>query len=198
MPRQTATASRLSKGRKLSSIPGRDKTALIVVDVQNGVVDGAYKRDEVIENIEAAVAKARSAQVPVVWVQHSDEELVIDSEPWQLVSELIPLNGEPMVRKIYRSSFESTDLEGILAGMNVGHLVVVGAQTNNCIRHTSHDALAKGYDVTLISDAHTTTGYEWNGHVVSAQAVVEEQNDNFNEQLPGRGGRAIPLAQLSL
>jgi nicotinamidase-related amidase len=181
------------------SIPaGREKSALLVVDVQNGVVEGAYKRDEVIANIELAVAKARNAGVPVVWVQHSDEELVIDSKEWQLVSELIPLNGEPMVRKTFRSSFEATNLEEILSGLDVGHVIVCGAQTNNCIRHTSHDALAKGYNVTLIADAHTTTGYEWGGHVVSAQAVVEEQNDNFNEQLPGRGGRAIPLEQLSL
>jgi nicotinamidase-related amidase len=176
----------------------RNRSALLVVDVQNGVVDGAYKRDEVISNVDAAVAKARAAHVPVIWVQHSDEELIIDSVEWQLVSELIPLNGEPMVRKTFRSSFEATNLEEILSGMDVGNLIVCGAQTNNCIRHTSHDALAKGYNVTLIADAHTTTGYEWGGHVVSAQAVVEEQNDNFNEQLPGRGARAVPLAQLSL
>jgi nicotinamidase-related amidase len=176
----------------------RSNSALLVVDVQNGVVDGAYKRDEVITNIESAVAKARNAGVPVVWVQHSDEELVIDSNEWQLVSELIPINGEPMVRKTFRSSFEATNLEEILSDLDVGHVIVCGAQTNNCIRHTSHHALAKGYNVTLIADAHTTTGYEWAGHVVSARAVVEEQNDNFNEQLPGRGGRAIPLAQLSL
>jgi nicotinamidase-related amidase len=181
------------------SIPAnRNQSALLVVDVQNGVVDGAYKRDEVIANIESAVAKARAAHVPVIWVQHSDEELVIDSVEWQLVSELIPLIGEPMVRKTFRSSFEATNLEEILSGMDVGHLIVCGAQTNNCVRHTSHDALAKGYNVTLIADAHTTTGYEWGGHAVSAEAVVEEQNDNFNEQLPGRGGRAVPLAQLSL
>jgi nicotinamidase-related amidase len=181
------------------SIPAnRNQSALLVVDVQNGVVDGAYKRDEVIANIESAVAKARAAHVPVIWVQHSDEELVIDSVEWQLVPELIPLTGEPMVRKTFRSSFEATNLEEILSGMDVGHLIVCGAQTNNCVRHTSHDALAKGYNVTLIADAHTTTGYEWGGHAVSAEAVVEEQNDNFNEQLPGRGGRAVPLAQLSL
>jgi nicotinamidase-related amidase len=176
----------------------RPNTALLVVDVQNGVVEGAYKRDEVITNIETAVAKARAAHVPVIWVQHSDEELVIDSNDWQIVSELIPLEGESMVRKTFRSSFEGTNLEEVLAGLNVGHLVVCGAQTNNCIRHTSHDALAKGYNVTLIADAHTTSSYEWNGRTVNAQAVVEEQNDNFNEQLPGRGGRTLPLAQLSL
>lgn len=176
----------------------RANSALLVVDVQNGVVEGAYKRDEVITNIESAVARARAAGVPVVWVQHSDEELIIDSTAWQIVSELIPLDGEPKVRKTFRSSFEATNLEEILSGLDVGHLFVCGAQTNNCIRHTSQDALAKGYNVTLIADAHTTTGYEWGGHVVSAQAVVEEQNDNFNEQLPGRGGRSVPLSQLSL
>lgn len=176
----------------------RENTALLVIDVQNGVVEGAYKRDEVIANIESAVARARAAQVPVIWVQHSDEELAIDSNEWQIVSELIPLVGEPMVRKTFRSSFEDTNLAQVLEKLNVGHLIVCGAQTNNCIRHTSHDALAKGYNVTLIADAHTTSSYEWNGRTVNAQAVVEEQNDNFNEQLPGRGGRTLPLAQLSL
>jgi nicotinamidase-related amidase len=102
------------------------------------------------------------------------------------------------VRKTFRSSFEGTNLEEILSELGVGHLFACGAQTNNCMRHTAHDALAKGYDVTLIADAHTTTSYEWAGVSVSAQAVVEEQNLNFNEDLPGRFGRVVPLAQLSL
>ena len=182
----------------MSSIANRPKTALLVVDVQNGVVEGAYKRDEVISNIEIAVAKARAAGIPVVWVQHSDEELVIDSDEWQIVSELIPLEGEAMVRKTFRSSFEGTNLTEMLEALNVGHLIVCGAQSNNCIRHTSHDALAKGFKVTLIADAHTTTSFEWAGVSVSAQAVVEEQNLNFNEELPGRFARVVPLAQLSL
>ena len=182
----------------MSTLTGRDETALVVIDVQNGVVEGAYRRAEVIANIEQAVAKARAASVPVIWVQHSDEELVIDSDAWQIVSELIPLEGETMIRKTFRSSFEGTDLSDVLASMKVSHLVICGAQSNNCVRHTGQDALAKGYDVTLIADAHTTTGYEWGGHVVSAQAVVEEQTDNFNEQLPGRIARAVPLAQLQL
>jgi nicotinamidase-related amidase len=182
----------------MTTLEGRDENALVVIDVQNGIVDGAYRRDEVVKNIEAAVAKARAAHVPVIWVQHSDEELIIGSDVWQIVPELIPLDGEPMIRKVYRSSFEATNLEEVLSSLSVGHLVICGAQSNNCVRHTGHDALAKGYDVTLIADAHTTTDYEWAGRTVSAQAVVEEQNDNFNEQLPGRGGRSVPLAQLTL
>jgi nicotinamidase-related amidase len=182
----------------MTTLTGRENTALIVIDVQNGIVEGAYRRDEVIGNIASAVAKARAAKVPVIWVQHSDEELVIDSDTWKLVSELIPLEGEPMVRKTFRSSFEGTNLDEILESLGVGHLIVCGAQSNNCVRHTSHAALDKGFDVTLIADAHTTKGYAWAGHEVSAQAVVEEQNDNFNESLPGRFARSVPLAQLTL
>jgi nicotinamidase-related amidase len=182
----------------MTTLTGRDKSALIVIDVQNGIVEGAYKRDEVIKNVESAVARARASHIPVIWVQHSDEELIIDSETWNLVSELIPLEGEPMIRKTFRSSFEATNLDEILEAFNVSHLIVCGAQSNNCVRHTAHAALDKGYDVTLISDAHTTKSYAWAGHEVSAQAVVEEQNDNFNELLPGRFARAIPLADLSL
>ena len=64
----------------MTTLSGRDKSALLVIDVQNGVVEGAFNLKAVLENINAAIAKARSAGVPVVWVQHSDEELVIDSE----------------------------------------------------------------------------------------------------------------------
>ena len=116
----------------MSTLTGRDATALVVIDVQNGVVEGAYKRDEVIANIEQAVAKARVASVPVIWVQHSDEELVIDSDAWQIVSELIPLEGEAMIRKTFRSSFEATNLGEVLASVNASHLVICGAQSNNC------------------------------------------------------------------
>ena len=90
------------------------------------------------------------------------------------------------------------NLSEVLAAVSASHLVICGAQSNNCVRHTGQDALAKGYDVTLIADGHTTVGYEWGGHVISAQAVVEEQTDNFNEKLPGRFARAVPLAQLQL
>ena len=141
----------------MSTLTGRDATALVVIDVQNGVVEGAYKRDEVIANIEQAVAKARTASVPVIWVQHSDDELEIDSDAWQIVSTLIPLEGEAMIRKTFRSSFEGTNLGEVLASLNASHLVICGAQSNNCVRHTGQDALAKGYDVTLIADAHTAT-----------------------------------------
>jgi len=182
----------------MSTLVGRDKTALLVIDVQNGVVEGAYNLDSVLANIKAAVAKARAAGIPIVWVQHSDEEMPIDSEAWQVVDGLTPADSDPRVRKVFRSSFEATNLEDVLAGLDVSHVVITGAQTNNCVRHTTHSALERGYDVTLVSDAHTTTGYEWAGHTISAKEIVDETNDNFGGYgLPGRGARTVTAEALS-
>jgi len=175
----------------------RPSSALLVIDVQVGVVQEAHKRDEIVANIAKAVEAARAASVPVIWVQHSEEEMPIDSDAWQIVPELKPAAGEEIVRKIYRSSFEATNLEELLAGANVGHLYVCGAESNNCLRHTSHSALERGYDVTLIGDAHTTTGWEWNGLVVDAARVIDEQNGNFySYQLPGRVAKVVTTANL--
>ena len=179
----------------MSTLPGRDSSALLVIDVQNGVAEGAFHRDEVITNIVRVVDRARSTGIPVVWVQHSDEEMPIDSAEWQIVNEISPRDGEPRVRKEFRSSFEATVLETVLGDLGAGRLLVCGMQTNTCIRHRTHAALERGYDVTLISDAHTTTGYEWNGHQVSAEMLVDETNDNFTSySLPGRSATVTPTA----
>ncbi|MDQ6847973.1 MAG: isochorismatase family protein [Candidatus Dormibacteraeota bacterium] len=139
----------------MSTLENRTNTALLVVDVQQGVVDGAHRRDEVVANIGSLVEKARRERVPVVWVQHCSEELVRGSEVWRIVPELTPGDAEPLVEKEYGDSFEGTTLETVLSGLGVGRLVVAGAETDACVRSTLHGALARGYDATLVSDAHT-------------------------------------------
>jgi nicotinamidase-related amidase len=134
----------------------RPKTALLVIDVQNGVVEGAHERDAVVANIDSLVERARQEEVPVVWVQHSSEELVRESDEWRIVPELTPNDTEPLIEKNYGDSFEDTSLESVLSDLGVGRLVVVGAQTDACVRSTLHGAFARGYDATLVSDAHTT------------------------------------------
>jgi nicotinamidase-related amidase len=182
----------------MTTLEGRDNSALMVIDVQNDVVTDAFNLEGVVSNINTAVTKARAAGVPVIWVQHSDEELIHGSDGWQIVSELSPLAGEPKVSKNHRSSFEATDLESILSGLGVGHLYITGMQTNNCVRHTTHSAQERGYDVTILADAHTTTGYDWDGHTVVAEDVVNEFNDNFGgSELPGRFTRAISTSELT-
>jgi len=126
------------------------------VDMQNAVVERAYKRDAVVANILSLVEKARRELVPVIWIQHSDEQLANGSDGWRIVSELTRSKAEPLVEKHYGDSFEATTLETVLSDLGVGRLVVTGAQTDACIRSTIHGAFVRGYDVILVNDAHTT------------------------------------------
>lgn len=170
----------------MTTLPDRPKTALLVVDVQNGVVKDAYNRDAVVANIGALVDRAREANVPVVWVQHADEDLVPGEEPWEYVPELVRHESEPLVQKIYGDSFEGTNLEAILADAGVGQLIVAGAQTDACIRSTIHGGFARGYDVTLVGDAHTTDQYEEAGYP-TADLIIAHTNSYWRWQdAPGR------------
>jgi nicotinamidase-related amidase len=141
----------------MTTLSDRPSTALLVIDVQNGVMEEAFNRDAVIANIASLVGKARAEQVPVLWVQHSDDtNLPLSSPQWEYVAELPQGDGEPVVHKKFGDAFEATDLEERLAERGIGRLVVAGASSDACIRSTIHGAFTRGYDVTLVSDAHTT------------------------------------------
>src|SRR5712692_11034932 len=99
----------------MTTLKDRPNTALLVIDVQTGVVAGAHKRDAVVANVASLVEKARRERVPVVWVQHSDEGLARGSEEWRIVPELTPDDAEPLVEKSYGDSFEDTTLEAVLS-----------------------------------------------------------------------------------
>jgi nicotinamidase-related amidase len=140
----------------MTTLANRLNTALLVIDVQNAVVKGAYVRDLVVANISSLIQKARLERVPVVWVQHSSEQLPRGSNDWQIVPELTPNDAEPLIEKLYGDSFENTNLETVLSRFGIGRLIIVGAETDACIRSTLHGAFVRGYDATLVSDAHTT------------------------------------------
>jgi nicotinamidase-related amidase len=170
----------------MTTLENRPNTALVVIDVQNGVVAGAYERDAVVANVGSLVEKAREEGVPVVWVQHNDAGLARGSDEWRIVPELAPDEAEPLVEKSYGDSFEDTDLESVLSGLGVGRLVVVGAQTDACIRSTLHGAFVRGYDATLVGDAHTTEDLTAWGAPPPGQ-VIAHTNLYWNDQsAPGR------------
>lgn len=175
----------------MTTLDNRPNTALLVIDVQNGVVDEGHERDAVVANIGGLVGKARREGVPVVWVQHSDEGLVRGSEEWRIVGELNREDAEPLVEKAYGDSFEDTDLESVLAERGVGRLVVVGAETDACIRSTLHGAMVRGYDATLVGDAHTTVD-KTAGGAPSPEQVIAHTNQYWRYQAaPGRKGGTV-------
>ena len=170
----------------MTTLKGRPKTALLVIDVQTGVVRGTHERDAVVANVGSLVEKARQEQVPVVWVQHSDEGLARGSDEWRIVPELTPGNAEPLVEKNYGDSFEDTTLETVLSGLGVGRLVVVGAQTDMCVRSTLHGAFVRGYDATLVSDAHTTEDLTAWGAPPPEQVIAHTNLYWTDQRAPGR------------
>ena len=181
----------------MSTLPDRPHTALIVIDVQNGVVSGAHERDAVVANIRTLVDRAREHAVPVVWVQHSSAELAEGSPPWEYVPELVRQPSEPLVHKTFGDSFEATELEQVLATAGVGRLVVTGAQTDACIRSTIHGAFARGYDVTLVGDAHTTEDLSAYGAPTPDQVITHTNLYWQYQTAPGRTAAVTPTQDVS-
>ncbi|MGG5172233.1 cysteine hydrolase family protein [Pseudarthrobacter sp. J1738] len=180
----------------MSTLSGRENTALLVIDVQNGVMDGSHDRDEIIGRIAVLVDRAREAGNPVIWVQHSSEELPLNSPQWEYVPELSRRDDEELVHKLHGDSFEATNLEDVLRAKGVGTLVVSGAQTDACIRSTIHGAFTRGYDVTLVSDAHTTEDLsEW-GAPKPAEVIAHTNLYWSWQSAPGRTAMTVTADEL--
>lgn len=180
----------------MTTLPNRDGTALLVIDVQDGVVAQAHARDQVVATIAALVQRARHEGIAVIWVQHADADLPAGSDRWRIVAELTPADGEPLIAKNYGDSFEGTDLDGTLAGLGVGHLVVVGAQTDHCIRSTIHGGFTRGYDVTLVADAHTTEDLSDWGAPPPDQVIAHTNLYWAQQSAPGRRANVKTAAEV--
>jgi nicotinamidase-related amidase len=180
----------------MTTLENRPNTALIVLDMQNGVVEAAYERDAVVARVAALVNKARAEHVPVVWAQHSDDHVAYGSDQWQIVPELHRDAAEPLVHKKYGDAFEATDLESVLAERAVGKLVIVGAQTDECIRSSLHGAFVRGYDAILVADAHTTEDLsEWGAP--TPDLVIAHTNLYWsNHAAPGRTAGTVTTAEV--
>jgi nicotinamidase-related amidase len=175
-----------------------DKTALLIVDMQVSVIDSAWEETLIIKNTKRAVEKARESSIPVIWIQHTNKKMVRGSSGWQLVPELTAQPGEPCLVKHYNSAFEETFLEETLAHLGASHIVLAGALTNECIQATAYAALEKGYDLTLIEDAHTTGDITpENGETIRALDIIREFNIVMSIiRYPGRTSRVVSVEDL--
>ncbi len=144
-------------------------TALLIIDVQNAILDGKGTPERqpailaalegVVARLATILAKARSAALPVIIVQHDGDpghRLETGTVGWQVRLELVPQTGEILVRKRFSDSFYQTDLQTQLQTLGVDHLIIGGCMTQFCVDTTVRSALSHGYDVTLLSDGHTT------------------------------------------
>ncbi len=181
----------------MTNLSNRSGTALLVIDMQNGVIANTCNRDAVIANITTLVDKARAEGIPVVWLQHSDDGLLAGSPEWEYIPELARRDGEPVVDKHYGDSFEDTDLEALLGEQQVGRLVITGAQTDACIRSTLHGALVRGYDTTLVEGAHATEDLRPFGAPIGPEEAIAYTNLYWRySTAPGRTGSTTPTAEI--
>lgn len=154
----------------MSLFNARSGDALLVVDLQVGALDGCWQASRVVATVEDLVARARLAGCPVVWVR--DEGLEPGSPQWEIVPELIPDLGEQVVEKRWGDAFADTNLEDVLADAGADHIWLVGARSDFCVRSTLFGALHRGYDVTLVEDAHTTAPASHDTHRLAADDLV--------------------------
>lgn len=179
----------------MTILAGRPNTALLIVDVQTGVVAGNFARDAVVANIARLAQKARGSRTAVIWVRHASDELMPGTKAWRIVPELSPESGEPIIDKRYGDAFEATELEAVLAERGVGRLVVAGAQSDACIRSTLHGALVRGYDTILVADAHTTEDMTKWGAPPPAQVVAHTNLYWAYQTAPGRTAGTVTTAE---
>lgn len=145
------------------------RTALVVIDVQNGVVADGWNTEGVVSRIATVIGAARASATPVVYIQHEtpgEDDLDIGSESWRIHEAVAPRDGEPVVAKQHGDAFVETTLEETLAG----------AQSDACVRSTSYGALVAGYDVTLVSDAHTTSDRATEAGIIPGELIVAHLN----------------------
>ncbi len=178
--------------------PG-EKAALLVIDVQNGVVQNAYNRNAVVSNIAKVIKKARDGTIPIIFVQHTnDDELPEDSAQWQIVKELDIRKEDYRITKRCNSAFEETGLDTILENLSITEVIITGTATNWCIRATTFGALTRGYDLTLISDAHTTENISLSEErTLYAEDIISEFNIGIKfVEYPGIQTRVVSSDEL--
>ncbi len=155
------------------------QTALVIIDTQVGLIEPAYQGMAVLERIKTLLAQARASHTPVIYVQHGElqgEGLVVGTPRWQIHSAIAPQAGEAIVHKRASDSFYDTTLEQELRTRSIQHLIVVGGQTEYCVDTSVRRATTMGYNVTLVSDAHTT----YDNDVLSAAQIIAHTNATLN------------------
>ena len=152
--------------------------ALLVIDMQLGNFsepDPICKGNDLLAKVKSLIAKARSVQIPIIYVQNnggSGDPDEYGTSGWEIHPTIQPSEGDVMIQKQTPDAFHETKLHHELSSRQIKRLVIVGLQTEYCIDTTCRRAFTLGYEVTLVKDAHST----WNSPLLKAQQIIEHHN----------------------
>jgi len=153
-------------------------TALLIIDMQVGNFsesDPVYKGNELLAKVESLIAKARSAQIPIIYVQNNGGKGDPDeygTPGWEIHPTIQPAKGDVVIQKQTPDAFHETNLHHELKSREIRRLIVAGLQTEYCIDTTCRRAFTLGYEVTLVKDAHST----WDSPRFTARQIVDHHN----------------------
>jgi nicotinamidase-related amidase len=146
------------------------KPALIVIDLQKGIVDAPtiHPAREIVERSAVLAQAFRRHGLPVVLVNvtarapgrtdRSGPSGIVGSSDWaELVGELDAQPDDLLVTKQRRSAFHDTGLDAALRGLGVTQVVLTGISTTSGVESTARSAYDYGYHVVLATDAMTDT-----------------------------------------
>ncbi len=151
-----------------------DKTALMIIDVQEGFfnnMEGLYKPDELIKTLQGLIAKARAVDMPIIFVRH-DEDPENDGD---IHPDIYPQEGDLVIPKMTPDSFKDTILEAELKKRGIKKLIIGGLQTEYCVDTTTRRAFSLDYDVTLVADAHST--FDFDDSPITAAQIIAHHTD---------------------
>ncbi|GHB27999.1 isochorismatase [Pseudovibrio japonicus] len=170
-------------------------TALVIIDVQKLLFDvepQPFERDETIARINSLSAKARRAGIPVIVIQHERENhpLAYGAEGWELPDDLVVTESDVKVRKTAPDSFFKTNLKELLDERGVTDLTVCGFASEFCVDTTFRRAASLGYNLRLVSDAHTTHDKDH-----ASSQLIREHHNNTLVYLGGYDGSIAVLPE---
>ena len=192
----------LVRARLVRMTTPRVATTLIVIDVQESALRDCPNVNEVIANINQLVGRGRDAGCPVIFVQHddpSDPDMVAGSAGWQLSPDLDRTDADMVMPKTYRDAFAATGLDDALSLAGAQRLVLMGVHSDFCVMTTALSAVQHGYDVTLVSDAHTAQTADLRSGSIEGRLLVDLVNARIATlRAPGRVIELLPAARVEI
>ncbi|EST11013.1 cysteine hydrolase family protein [Sporolactobacillus laevolacticus] len=158
-----------------------ENTALIIIDLQIGVQSEAtplYNLANVIDGVNQRIRLFRERNNPVIFVQHNDAELVLNSPSWQLFPELDCKDTDIYINKTHANSFYKTNLKNQLMKLNINKLEICGAQTEYCVDTTIRMAHGLGYQLFMKKGLTTTL----NNDLLGAKIIIEHHENIWNNR----------------